>query len=334
MKMRIVREIYDRFYLRYSVTFAVLIFFTFLGAASAQNKVSISVFADTVIERDRVELGKISRMSGRPDSIERLKNISLGYAPNVGMTREVSREQIALAIRAAGFADGDFELKVPVRAVIQRTGQLVPQAQIRAAVEKAVSDRFVSDKVSIQIVRIDLPPKIEVAAGKIEIRTITAGIRNMFERFSMPVEIRIDGKTAHSFAANVEIEAFAEVFVARKDLAANTRVDEPDVKLEKRKLERPITNYFRETDSLRGIRLVKKIASGDPLTSDSCVAAIVIQTGDQVRVEARSGRMKIIVTGEARTSGRIGDRIAVKNTQSGAIMQGIIVDAGLVKVIL
>lgn len=332
--MRKILRKYHLYFLPTSVVFAGLIVISCFCAASGQGRANISVSPETIVDGYNVQLGRISRISGGGESAERLKNISLGYAPNVGATREISRDQIVLSIKAAGFADAEFSLETPSRMIVKRSGQPVPQDQIRAAVEKAISDRFASDKVSMKIVRLDLPPKTEVIAGKVEVRARTAGVRNMFERFSVPVELRVDGKLMNSFAANVEIEAFADVLVAGRDMAANTTLGAADVRLENRRLVKPITDYIRTTDRLRGMRLVKNIASGDPLTSDSYVATIVIQSGDPVRVEGRSGNVKVIVMGEARTSGKIGDRIAVKNTQSGAILQAVVVDAGLVKVIL
>jgi flagella basal body P-ring formation protein FlgA len=46
---------------------------------------------------------------------------------------------------------------------------------------------------------------------------------------------------------------------------------------------------------------------------------------------ARSGGMQIAIIGEARANGRIGDRIAVKNTQSGVILQATVIDEHTVK---
>jgi flagella basal body P-ring formation protein FlgA len=40
----------------------------------------------------------------------------------------------------------------------------------------------------------------------------------------------------------------------------------------------------------------------------------------------------LVVQGEARGSGRVGDRILVKNLQSGLMFQAVIVDEGIVSV--
>ena len=306
----------------------------FCGVSIRGQAASVRVSSETTVESDRIELGKIAQISGSDDSADRMKKISLGYAPNIGMTREISREQILMAISAAGFVSSDFALSGSPKANIHRRGQVVPSDAIRAAIEKALADRFASTGVEAKILDIQMPPKTEVSIGSLDVRIGATDIRSMFERFSMPIEIRVDGKKERSFAVSVEIEAFADVFVAAKDLVANAPLVGTDVRLERRKIEKPITSYFRDPDTLRGLRLTRNISSGDPLTSDACIANIVVRVGDTVRAEARSGNIKIIIVGEARASGRIGDKIAIKNKTSGAILQAVILDEGLVKVVL
>ncbi|MEP6900297.1 MAG: flagellar basal body P-ring formation chaperone FlgA [Actinomycetota bacterium] len=315
-------------------TLLVLFFFVLsVISAFAENLSTIRVSSETTIENDVVKLGNIAEITGETEKIERLKTVSLGYSPNVGVTREISREQITLAISAAGFSESEIVLDSPPKILIRRAGQTVSQIQFRTVIETFLTNKFSGDQISAQIIRLDLPEILQVPKGIIEIRPNFSTVQNFFQPFSVPVEIRVDGKVFHRISANIEIEAFAEVLVATKDLTVNSKISESDVRLEKRRIEKPITNYLRETAKLRGLMLIKTIAGGTEITIDSYVAGVVIKTGDPVRVEAQSGKLKIIISGEARASGKIGDRIAVKNLQSGSILQAVVVDEGLVRVL-
>ena len=309
------------------VFLAVVICLFAAFAASAQNKILIRVAAEVTIENDRVTLGNIA---GIPEG--RLGSISLGYAPNIGMGREISRAQILLAISAAGFSESDFVLESPPKIVIHRTGQHVSEKQIRETVERTVFGLLPGSQVEARIVRLEVPPRILVPAGKLEIRANVAGIRNLFARFSVPVEIRVDNKIVRTFAANIEIEATAYVAVAAKDLAGQAKLSETDVRFEKRRLIKPLASYALDARALRGAMLVKNIPAGSEITSDLFVAGVVIKYGDTVRLEAVSGTLKVTISGEARSAGKIGDRIAVKNLQSGAILQAFVVDEGVARV--
>lgn len=312
------------------LTFALL-FATF--AAAGQTRAVIHVAPETVVESDRIDLGRISRITGELDKSERLNGISIGYAPAIGMSREITRDQILLSLKAAGFADSDFILDSPAKIVIRRIGQTVTTEQIRSAVEKAILAQFISGNVTARITRLDVPGPVEVPTGKIDVRASMTGVGNLFERFSIPVEIRVDNQMVRSFAATIEVSAFADVIVAAADLGVGRKLSSSDFRLEKTRIEKPVYSYIRNIQGLRGMQLSKPVESGKPVTTDLLFPVNVIKFGDPVRIEARSGSIKIVIAGEARSQGKIGDRIAVKNTQSGAIMQAVILDEGLVRVI-
>jgi flagella basal body P-ring formation protein FlgA len=315
-----------------SGVFALAVLLFGFDSVSGQARTTIRVSPDNTVETDRFILGDISQISGESTRSKRLRSISLGYAPNVGMTREISRGQIVLAINASGFSEKEVVLDTPETILVHRAAQDVSQDQIREAVESAVFGQFATEKISAKIVRLDVPGRIQIPTGTLEIRVNVSGVHNLFARFPLPIEIRVSNKTIRTFAATVEVEAYADVFVAAKDLHANAKIGQADVRLEKRRLERPLTCYLRDVQQLRGGILLKDIRNGSEIMTDSFVAGVVIRFGDSLRVETRSGNLKIIIKGEARASGKIGDRIAVKNSQSGAILQAVVLDEGLVKV--
>lgn len=311
--------------------FAFFVFSTVF--AFGQSRSTVRVAADSTVEGAIVKLGGIARIEGEAGNIEKLKSISLGYAPNVGMTRELTYSQIRLALAAAGFAESEIALDAPPRVTIRRAGQIVSEIQFRAAVEGFLTEKFAAERVEARIVRLDTPENISTPAGAIEIRPNFSAIQNFFEPFSLPIEIRVDGKVYRRLSANIEIEALAEILVAEKDLPVNQEIFSSDVRLEKRRISKPLANYVREAGALRGLKTLKTIAGGETILRESLAASVVVIAGDAVRVEAQSGKLVIIVNGEARASGRIGDRIAVKNLQSGAIMQATVVDRGVVRIL-
>lgn len=299
----------------------------------AQNKINVRVFAETKIETDTIKLGDIAQISGDVERVERLKIITLGYAPNVGMTRELTREKILLAINAAGFSSGEFLIIAAPTIRIFRAGQTITQAQMRGVIEKAVADLFAGETVATKILRVDLPLDFDVPTGNIKISVNLSTVRNYFSAFAAPLEIRINDAVVRRVTATVEIEAFADVLIAVKNLAPNEKIAADCIRLENRRLTKPLENYFQDAKDLRGTRLIKNVPNGAEITKDSLVADTVIKFGDTVRIVGESGKIQLSVLGEARANGRIGDRIAVKNSQSNAVLQAVVVDEGLVKIV-
>lgn len=302
-----------------------------LPTLAQAKRTAISVAAESRVERETITLADVAKISGGKASA--LGSVSLGYAPNIGMTREISRERIALSISAAGFNSSEFSMTAPASILIRRAGQSIDSEQLRQNIENAVLAQLAGGAIEARITRLDLPPSFEVPAGHVEVRTNFANVVNFFAPFYLPVEIRVDDKIVRRLSVGAEIEAFAEILIAAKDLTAKSKIGALDARLEKRRLTKPVSSYLRDAENLRGLMLIKDISAGSELTGDSYISTIVVKSGDLVRIIGESGTLvRIIVNGEARSSGKIGDRIAVKNTQSNAIIQATVVDEGIVKV--
>lgn len=308
-----------------------------LCTSAAAQKISstvVNVAGETVLEKKIVYLGDIAGISGNDQAgIEKLEKISLGYAPNLGMTREIPVRKINLAIAAAGFSGAEVSVKTPRRVLVKRASRAIGKLRIEEAVRREILERFEGGEIEAKILRLSAPESIEIPVGEVEISIEFDHVRNPFQPFSLPVVIRINDDVFRRISVDAEIEAFAEVFVAARDLLKNSRIaGAADVRRERVRLEKPLIEYLYKTESLRGLKIIRDTPAGAVLTKNSFVPDIVVKPGDLVQIVGQSGRIQVVVTGEARASGRIGDRIAVKNMQSNKIIQAEIFDEGLVRV--
>jgi flagella basal body P-ring formation protein FlgA len=302
-------------------------------AAQSGTQPVVQVAAESVAQQDRLTLGDVAEVRANEAGIvARLRAIALGYAPNVGMTREIARERIALAITAAGFAEGTVQLLAPPVALVRRAAQTVDPGLIREAIEHATLDGFNASGATARLLRLDLPTMIEAPAGQIEVRAATGNVRDMFAPFTVFVELWQEGRVVRRFNATAQVEAFAPVIVATREIAVNTRLRPETFKTEVKRLERPLNHYLTDPERLRGTAARRTLGRGEAITTDAINSEIVVRPGDQVRIIGQSGALQLIVSGEARAAGRIGDRIQVKNLQSGALLQAVVADEGVVRI--
>lgn len=313
----------------------LLFFLSLAGTAHARAgcNAKVRVGAEVIAQGERLVLGDIGSIDGADAGcVERLRAVSLGYAPNVGAVRELTREKIQLSIAAAGFSIGDVALQSPAVVTVKRAAQRVAPETLREAVERVTLAELEARGATAQLVRLDLPTSIEVPSGTVQARASLGGVKDYSAPFAVSIELLVDGRVVRRLSATAQVEAQAAVLVAARDLTENTRLREQDVRLEMRRLERPIATYVREFERLRGVALTRTLASGEPVTTDAIYADIVIKPGDPVRIVGESGGLSLSVAGEARAAGRVGDRIQVKNLQSGVLLQAFVVDEGLVRV--
>jgi flagella basal body P-ring formation protein FlgA len=304
-----------------------------LPSVAAKDELLVRVAAESTVHEDLLRLGDIAQVrASDPVVAGRLRAVALGYAPNVGTVREIARDRIALAITAAGFAQGTVQIEAPAIALVRRATQIVAPELVREAVERAALAEMRAIGATARLARLDLPPVIEVPAGKIEARASIGGVRDIFAPFIIGIEIWQEGRVVKRLSGTAQVEAFASVIVAARDLATNARLRKEDVIIEERRLERGTSLYVRDSERLRGTSVRRAVARGEAITTDLLVSEIVIKPGDTVRIVTESGRLQIAAAGEARFAGRIGDRIQVKNNHSGQLLQAVVVDEGLVSV--
>lgn len=301
--------------------------------AFASTRATVRVNAESTARSDSLTLGDIADVQTNESQLAiQLRAIALGYAPQVGAVRELTKRQIALAITAAGFSQEAIDMEAPAITLVRRQAQSVDPVLVRQVVERSLVATLHAAGATAGLTRLDLPANLEVPTGLVEVRASVAAARNLFSPFPVSIEFWVDGRLFRRLTATAQAQAFAPVLVAARDLGAKTRLREGDFKVAVKPLERNPALYFSEPTRLRGASLVHSLAGGEAITAEVLVADIVVKPGDPVRIIGQSGALSILVIGEARASGHVGDRIQVKNLQSGLLFQAVIVDEGVVSV--
>jgi flagella basal body P-ring formation protein FlgA len=226
-----------------------------------------------------------------------------------------------------------MKIDVPMVVRIRRSSQTVDPHAIHEAVENSLLGALRASGATARLSRLDLPSVIEVPSGVIEIRTTSNYVTNLFSPFIASIELRVDGRVVRRISATAQVEAFASVLVAEHDLAAHSRVRPDDVRMDVRRLDHPINYYITDKERLRGTGVRDAVSKNEPLTTPLLTAEIVIKPGDSVRIMGSARGLQVAVAGEARAAGRVGDRIQVKNTGSGTLLQAVVEDEGLVRVL-
>lgn len=292
---------------------------------------SVHVESAVVLQKDQFTLGDIAFINAVDEArAERLRLIPLGFAPVVGAMREITRERLRLAMIAADFADVALDAPPIVR--LTRASQIVDANLLRDAIEEATLPRLRGEELSARLVQLELPPQVEVPAGQIEVRAYASNMRDYSQPVSVRVEIKVADRVVRRINTLAHIEVTGKILVARRDLATGATLGADDVLIEERVLVRDAAFYVRDKRSLRGTAARGVILRGEAITNDALVRPLVVKAGDRVRIVSDTGAVKITVAGEARGSGRVGDRVQVKNVNSNQMLQGVVMDEGLVQV--
>ena len=121
------------------------------------------------------------------------------------------------------------------------------------------------------------------------------------------------------------------VFVAARYLSAGTVLTRADLRVEEAEISRE-RGALRADESVDGMVLRRDLAAGEALRGNLLNAPTLVRRGQRVTLTARGGPVQIRMAGTAIGEGRRGQRIRVRNSSSGRIVEGVIRSADQVEI--
>jgi flagellar basal body P-ring formation protein FlgA len=303
------------------------------GVASV-GPLRLTMRTDSSAARETVLIGDIADVTGgRAESVHRLRGVSLGCAPALGVTRMIARAEIAAAIRAAGFSEREIAFGGAAVTRIRRDAQVIDLDVIRQSIERTMRDKLDGGgDVSFEMPPLEDVPPIVAPPGEPDIRVAVHGAVGVSGTLPCVVEVRVAGRVVRRLTVQAKVNAYAKVFALLRAVAAGERIRESDGVFLRMRLTQPLARYVTPGRFPKAIFARRALAPREPVLRDALATQPVVKPGDTVRIIGRSEGVVVEVGGEARGTGRIGDRIQVRNKQSGVLLTALVEDEGVVSV--
>jgi flagella basal body P-ring formation protein FlgA len=146
------------------------------------------------------------------------------------------------------------------------------------------------------------------------------------------VGVRCPALNQWTVYVQVALEQQVSVLVLRRPLARRARIDANDVELQTRRVPGIGSSFISDLTILEGRRLRRALPAGTALTADALATEVLIKRGQQVTLLAANSTLQIRAQGQALADGAAHERIRVQNVNSLKIVEGVIQDAGTVRV--
>ena len=92
--------------------------------------------------------------------------------------------------------------------------------------------------------------------------------------------------------------------------------------------------YISDLEHDGGYRVSRAIPQGAVISPNMVESAVMIKRGQSVKIMARSGAVGVTMAGVATTKASLGERITVRNVNSGRVVEGIVRSGETVEIIL
>ena len=157
-------------------------------------------------------------------------------------------------------------------------------------------------------------------------RVAGAGAQNFL------VAAEIAGKEEARLWIKTEIRVFADVVVATAPLGRHEIIGAKDVRVDRREIagraSRPLT---RLNDAL-GKQLTRALDANEIVFQNALERPTAMKRGKAITLVFETGGLRVESAGFADEGGKIGDLIQVKNSSSGKVLRGVVLDGRQVRV--
>ena len=168
--------------------------------------------------------------------------------------------------------------------------------------------------------------------GTPQIRVRRASSRPLRGPTVLRVGIDADGRTLRTMSVTADIRHLRPVLVASHMLRRGEALTEDMIEVAERDITMLRHGYFTEAGLLADMQTRRSLVEGNVLTRNHVEAIPVIRRGDEVELVARTNQLAVSVLGQAMQDGGVGERIRVKNSDSGKVLYGQILNASTIRV--
>lgn len=314
-------------------TLSALMLILAVTSAMAAQKVTIMARPECAVSAATCTVGDMATVQGADaGTAQKLKALTVCSTPLPGKSRKVQRQQIIIALRRGGLADGTYQLLCPAEVTVTRTHSAVTGRMLFDAA-KSFAETTASWPGTVVVEAMRLPMDQQVPAGKLDVR-VKAGAKAVRKgQNSIPVEVTVDGRVYQTVQVTVNVKVLAQVLVATQGIARSEAITGTNTALEERDITRLPDDVMFEAPATDSIAYMP-IAQGAVIRSGWVSTPPAVKAGDAVMVVVESEGVRVADKGTAAQDGRPGDTIKVRLSGNAREVRGTVAEPGIVKISL
>lgn len=318
---------------KYIIAIITLLLFT--TKAFAAVPATVVIHDRGVIWGKDILLGSIADIGcSDPQRLQELININLGFIAKPGDEKTVSDYVLRLKLQSSRVDLSNITWTIPESVVVKRKSQVVSAADILTAAKAKMKNELIKNNESRKwtLEETNTPADVVVPPGDLELTAeLPYGLK-----YTVPtpvyVSINVKGETVEKVICRIQLHTFADAVVAAKFIPANHVLVSSDVTIEQKEINPTRESYLTAIDNAVGKILRHPVKIGDIIDSTALVKPDIIKRGMPVNIVGKSNGLQVKTMGVALMSGSEGEIIKVRNTRTGNIVSGRVVDDETVQI--
>jgi flagella basal body P-ring formation protein FlgA len=207
------------------------------------------------------------------------------------------------------------------------------EAEIRRAVMEYVQQRTADLGCEIRIKRLSITGSPSFPAGALDYEVIAPQQWEGWGKAGISVIARRGTRVVCNMTVWVEIEALVEMVVTLRQINHGNVIAAADLALRKQDIAAVQGRYLARIEDVAGKKARITLRPNATVRNDQLEKVPLIRQGQLVTIIAENERMRITVTGRAKSAGAEGDTITVQNLSSLKDLPARVLNADSVQIV-
>jgi flagella basal body P-ring formation protein FlgA len=313
--------------------FLILFIFIILSSQeliAGDYSVELHGRADVTVTAKNIRLVDIAEIKLDNDDLETqlaLQRLVVDLAPAPGNELTLPAARILERLRESGVDLKKVGYELPRFVKVKRASRVLKRAEVLEALEEYVAKH----SSETQIKRTDFVENIKITPlAKIDKITQIDSNRPGMRRFNLKL------KDEQDFTLDLKVNAFVdewrEVPVTARALERGDILSEADIAYARLNTKDLEVDIATDVTKLIGLEIKRNLPSGSTLKASLVMTPPVVKAGQDVVIRYKTDYIEASTNGKALQMGAVGDEIKVKNSGSGRIITGKIIESGLIGV--
>ncbi|MCL7743432.1 flagellar basal body P-ring formation protein FlgA [Guyparkeria hydrothermalis] len=205
------------------------------------------------------------------------------------------------------------------------------QAQVASAMDRYL-DRQGGDRGNLTLRADRLDPRLRLSVCD-QALEINEGRPLNLNRGRQTVKVSCHGSSPWRIYVPIELTRRQQAVVAARPLARGDVITAADLSLATVDANRARQRYYTDPRELIGMMATQPLQSGHLVTARDLDINAVVDRGDLVSIQAGTRGFVVGSTGEVQNRAGVGQRVRVKNTRSGKVIEAVVIDSRTVDAI-
>ncbi|MBF0102126.1 MAG: flagellar basal body P-ring formation protein FlgA [Desulfobacterales bacterium] len=287
-------------------------------------EVKVRIHEKSEIAGDQIVLSAIADISAPPVMKKRIGDISFGRSPDPGQEKVMYKDRIKRILSYYKWLPENTIWEIPDKITIVIQSQTISTSQLENLYKTYISEKLKGSPYNMSKFSVRGP--VHYPMGDLTLKIMDTNKYQTYEKnVNFKVVVYVDGKESGRIILTAWIDRFNPMIFVKQDMMKHNIIKPEDVYITYGNTANISGNFCSSLNEVVGMRLKQTISANSVLRANLVEISPIVKKGDQVKMIAQKGVLRVSTLGIAKEDGAMGEQIKVENVKTNKVVSGKVI---------